>query len=463
MASLYMLPLSLVPQFFTNLGIVAQSATITTLVAGTVSTLCTTYADSSGNVPNPNPLTVNAAGRAANTTSGAMVAFWVPAGTTVDVYFADPQGDTWVIRNMSAINDPAAQGSLQILLASPANSNASGQGPVAGADLVANAVKSYDVFADLRAANTPVLQSGQTLSIQVQGGLAINDGLGGDFYWNATATGTDNGATIINPTSNTGNGRWLRLYTPPFSGPGTVAAGATTDIGSTGANIVLVNGSGQSISNFGNTASANGPLYFIKFNGVNTINQGENQIFCPGGISITTAAGDWCIASYAGQASGWTIMAYFPVLANDIQHLVQAADQSVTSSTSPVTATNLQTNLPAGATMLVQLRLRFVGATTTTQGYNFQLTTSGGFAAVGPTLGIGVMSSNETTSTIISTTNNSIPNGAISDGVGDMVSMDFILVVGTAGAIGLQFSQNSSSANATTLKAGSAMIVTRIA
>ena len=100
----YMLPLTEIVQFFTNLGIVAQGATITTQVAGSVSTQQTTYTDSTGLVPNANPLTVNAAGRAA-LQSGAQTAFWVAGGVVVDVYFTDPQGDVWSIKNMAGIND----------------------------------------------------------------------------------------------------------------------------------------------------------------------------------------------------------------------------------------------------------------------------------------------------------------------------------------------------------------------
>jgi len=39
---------------------------------------------------------------------------------------------------------------------------------------------------------------------------SIGDGGGGNFYWDYTSTAADNAGTIINPTINTGNGRWIR-------------------------------------------------------------------------------------------------------------------------------------------------------------------------------------------------------------------------------------------------------------
>jgi hypothetical protein len=44
-----------------------------------------------------------------------------------------------------------------------------------------------------------------------------------------------------------------------------------------------------------------------------------------------------------------------------------------------------------------------------------------------------------------------------------MVSMDGMIVVGTAGTLEAQFAQNSSSANTTYLRAGSSLLITRLA
>lgn len=49
-----------------------------------------------------------------------------------------------------------------------------------------------------------------TMQVALQGSVTPGDGLGGDFYWNATATATDDGITVIRPSGVT-VGAWLRL------------------------------------------------------------------------------------------------------------------------------------------------------------------------------------------------------------------------------------------------------------
>lgn len=459
-ANFYMLPLSVLIQYLTNIGVVAQGATITTQVAGSASTLQTTYSDSTGTVPNANPLTVNAAGRPANPVSGALVAFWVASGVTVDVYFTDTLGETWSIKNMSGINDPSGTNSLQTLLSSPANANVSGSGPVGGVDFVANAIKSYDVIIDVRAANAPVLASGQTLSIQVQGGFAIDDGLGGDFYWNATSTAADNGTTVLRPNSVAlgSPGRWLRLYTPPYGPFSPIAAAPTTDLGSLATNNVQVTGS-ATITSFGVSASVVRPLYFVSFAASATLVQAPS-LLCPGGQSIVTQAGDSCIAVYLGSTI-WQIIAYFRAASNfDTVLLVKATDQTQASNTALANDNTLvNASLAAGASYLVQLRLQLVGAVAG-MGYKVQLTTS--VAIAGVSTGMGISSVALTASALQIALNAPLAAATVSTTTPDVVSLDFVIQTSTSAVLSLQWAQNSSNAGLLTMKAGSAMIVKRL-
>jgi hypothetical protein len=213
--TLYLSPIALIlQQVFTNNGIMAQGGLANIYVAGSGTTPATTYTDSTGTVANQNPIVLNGAGRIASQ-SGAPIAVWAPSGTVLTLQVVDNQGNQLIyLPFISGINDPAGVSSLQSLLASPASSNTSGVGPVAGADLVANAVKSYDVFSDVRAANEPVLVSGQTLIIITYGAITVGDSLGGLFYWSASSTASDDGATVLKPNSVSGAGRWLRVVLP---------------------------------------------------------------------------------------------------------------------------------------------------------------------------------------------------------------------------------------------------------
>lgn len=208
----YLSPVTLIVQYLTNLGVMAAGAQINTYLAGTVSTPQPTYTDSTGIVANANPMTANGAGRPA-TPSGAPAAFWTPGGTALKLVVTDAAGNQLVnIDNIQAINDLTANtNALQALLASGLSTNVAGTGPVGGADYVANAVKSYDVFASIRAANIPTLGTNQTLIVIAQGGGAAGDGLGGAFYWSTSSSAADDGKNVLRPTSAPATGRYLRL------------------------------------------------------------------------------------------------------------------------------------------------------------------------------------------------------------------------------------------------------------
>lgn len=461
MTTLYISPLSFIPQWFTNVGLMAGGGTVNTYQAGTTIPV-TTYTDSTGLVANPNPMSLSSSGRPV-AASGTPVAFWAPSGTVLKFVVSDIAGNQLdALDNVALLNDPAASSSLQALLASAASSNASGVGPVAGVDLVANAIKSYDTFADVRAANQPVLVSGQTLNIQVQGAATVNDGLGGDFYWNAASTDADNGATVLKPNTLSGAGRWLRLYTPTAGAQGTIASATSTDLGTVGSNVVLITGI-TNIDSFGSSASLAHPLYFLTFNGILVLINNAALIL-PGGAAgigqIQTAAGDSAVALYLGSGN-WQMLSYTRALSP--QNCFNVAGQAVTSSTALVNITGLSAVLAATACYLIQLRLQLFGTGGTAQGYKVQATFSG--TVDGFPVGTGVAVSDGTPTAVVVALNGTLTESAVVDvstSTADMVSIDYIILTASAGTMNAQFAQASSSANATNIQAGSAMIVTRI-
>lgn len=356
-----MSPITMIVQYLTNLGILAAGGSLSTYVGGSVSTPATTYTDSTGAVPNPNPMTLNAAARPA-LPSGAQPAFWTQPGVTLKLVVADAAGNQLVsIDNVSSINDLTnVNNALQALLANPASSNTNGTGPVAGADLVANAVKSYDVFADLRAANAPTMATGQTLVVKVQGATAVNDGLGGAFSWVPSNSTNDDGRNIIKPNSiaSGANGRYVRC--PEL---------------------------------------------------------GESQI---------------------------------AVLANDF---------SVANNTT-LQNTVLTQNLLAGGTYLVQMRLQLLGTGGTGQGWKVNASVG---SVSGQGGGSGVVSGNGTAAVQVNQVNTAFTQAAISTGNPDVVTMDYVVTVSALTGFSVQVAQNASGGNPTVLKAGSTLLVTRIA
>lgn len=191
----YLCPWATVFQYFTDTGIILSGGLVHTYLAGT-STPQVTYTDITGTVPNANPIVLASNGRLPN------VSIWQPGGVSLKIIVTDANGIQLgpTFDQLQGIND--------LVLADSALSNpATGS----GADLVANAMRSYDIFASARAANVPILQSGQTLIVDFEGGNTVADGIGGLFYWNATSTAGDDDLNVIQPSALTGAGRYLRL------------------------------------------------------------------------------------------------------------------------------------------------------------------------------------------------------------------------------------------------------------
>ena len=141
---------------------------------------------------------------------------------------------------------------------------------------------------------------------------------------------------------------------------------------------------------------------------------------------------------------------------------IAAADQPITNSTTFTNATSLSAALASGAVYLVQLRLLWVGTTTTTQGYRFQLTYSGSTSSTPG--GIVTLTGNNAPGTSALFAGVAIASSAISATAGapDFVTAELIIPTNASGTLNVQICQNASSANASTLKQGSSMIVTRL-
>lgn len=208
MATVFLCPISSIFQYFTDAGIVLSGGKINTYLAGTT-TPTATYTDLTGVTPNANPLILGSNGRLVG------VQIWQPQGISLKLVITDANNVQLgpVFDQVTGINDPTT---LTTLLANPASGT--------GVDLVANAVKSYDIFSSVRAALAPTLGTGQTLVIDVEGASVATDTGGGLFYWNAASTATDDGSNVLKPNSIAGGspGRYLRQSQSGFAGIQTI-------------------------------------------------------------------------------------------------------------------------------------------------------------------------------------------------------------------------------------------------
>jgi hypothetical protein len=97
----------------------------------------------------------------------------------------------------------------------------------------------------------------------------------------------------------------------PYSTGTNIAGGPTTDIGAYSTNILTVTGSGATITSFGSSAKTSQGLFFILFQGTNTIQYNATSLWNSSGQNIYTNSGDAAIAVYTGSGN-WYILSYIP-------------------------------------------------------------------------------------------------------------------------------------------------------
>jgi hypothetical protein len=208
----YLCPIASFLQVLTDAGVVLTNALLWTYAAGT-STPTPTWTDITGGTPNSNPIQLGSNGRLNNVgvwqQGGVPIkcVFSTNAGTVLSPVFGVQIGPT--LDQISGVNDPAG-------LLTTLGTATSGY----GADLIANGMRSYDVFSSVRAAPAPTLSAGQTLVIDCEGASSASDNLGGLFYWNASSTSSDDNSTVLKPNSlsTAVAGRWLRQKQSGFQG-----------------------------------------------------------------------------------------------------------------------------------------------------------------------------------------------------------------------------------------------------
>jgi hypothetical protein len=196
--------------------------------------------------------------------------------------------------------------------------------------------------------------SGSTAPINSQTGVPEE----GQFWLDTTVTATPTLKQYI-------NGFWLKiavldgtngLWSQPIGGGAlnTLAAAATTDLGSNLCSVLNVTSTtGLSITSFGSSATT-GTLYFITFNGSSPpiLVQNSTSLNLPTGANIQTAAGDTACFKYAGSGN-WKCMFYQLASGAPLSTAAVGAAQLVASSQGMNALLNLRINATVTGSQLV--------------------------------------------------------------------------------------------------------------
>lgn len=357
-------------QFFDSNGVPLNGGKVFFYAAGST-TKQNTYTDSTGTVPNANPMILDAAGRLAQ-------AVWMTGGLTYKVGLTlstepDPPSTfvtPWPLDNIKGIGDTTTTVTEWI---------ASGLTPTYVS------ASSFTLVGD----QTTLFPKGRRLQIIDSGGTKYATVVSSAFgALTAVTVAGDNGTTLATPTSSVAYGI-VNAASPSIGADevdrkaNAVASAATTDIWSGGGNLIHITGA-VGITSLG-TAPYAGVERSVIIDSTPTITHNATTLQLPGGANIVAQAGDRMTVRADTTANmivtSYTRAAYAPSVGK------LPTRQVFTSGTGTYTT-------PTGATRLV---VRMVGgggggggapATAGTAGNN---TTFSTFTASGGAAGTGAL------------------------------------------------------------------------
>ncbi len=125
--------------------------------------------------------------------------------------------------------------------------------------------------------------------------------------------------TAIKIVMETAGGTLIKTLDPVFpvanftgatGAEATLPSASTTDLGSTGVNLIKITGT-TTITSFGSSALTTNPLYYVRFTGALTLTHNGTSLMLPGAANISTQAGDAGLFEYLDNGN-WQCLLYQP-------------------------------------------------------------------------------------------------------------------------------------------------------
>ena len=419
--------------------------TVQTLAAGT-NTPLQTYVDSTATTQNTNPIQLNARGEAA---------IWTPPNVAYKFIEFDSLG------NQINLTDQVVLNQLITLFG--------GTDTGAPNAYILNFTASFTSYAA-----SPVIYWVPSNNNSGPSTLNVNGiGVVGIYNPNGTTLGPNQiianqiiGVIYQTNIANSGNSGFVLISVGNFTGStiGTFGtetpfpSAATVNLGAAGAHVVNITGT-TTITSFGASASLQAPIYIVRFSGALTLTFNASTLILPGNANIITTAGDALIAQYLG-AGAWKVL-FYQYSSGSSNTKIKPGDTVQTSNTTLTPDPDLQSNTLGIGRYAFEIYLVFdsvAGAA------GFKWTNDG--TAVDsrgsmPALADGwvnTASYGPKADTFYGTT---ITYAAVATGAyNNQVLYKGSMLVSTPGTLGVSWAQGTSTASATTLRAGSYLTTT---
>lgn len=429
-------------QFFANNGQFLAGGQVFSYAAGT-NTPAPTYTDFTGVTQNTNPIILDARGSAS---------IWQTPNTALKFIIEDSAGN--LIENTDNVIN-------QQLL-----SLYGGVDTGSGSLFILNFFSPFTTYAAFQ--GTPIFF---IPSNNNTGNASINvNGIGVVGIYNSD--GSQLGANQIQANfmteivyqtniGNSGNSGFVLLLSGSLQGSiiGTfgkeapIASATTTDLGTLPAHLGLITGT-VTITGFGSSASLLAPIYLVRFAASLTLTNSAT-LTLPGSANIITQAGDALMAEYLGSGS-WKVLAYFSATGTVNNSKIKPSDTVITSSTTLTPDPDLQSNALTVGRYSYELMLIF-DSVSAAAGFKFQnggsAIDSRGLSPVIETGWVNGAADGPKQSTFYSATISYATVGTGADS--NQVIYKGSLLISTPGTFGINWAQVSSTASATTLRAGS--------
>lgn len=429
----------LTQQFFNNAGAFNAGGFLYTYSGGTVTPIAT-YTDFTGVTPNANPIVLNA--------RGEVPAIWLLPNTSYKFVLTDPAGNVIWTRDQVTVS--------QLLTLFGGVDTGVSNAYVLNFTWPYSGYQNGEVIYFIPSnSNT----GPSTLNVNGLGVIPIVNINGSALGANQIVSGATTEVMYYNGSFQLLSiGSFTGVTIGTFGTETPLASAATTDLGTATAHVVLITGT-ATISSFGTSANVAAPIYVVRFASSLILTYNASSMILPGGASIVTLPGDACLCEYLGGGA-WKVLIY-QTQGGQQNAKIKPADTVITSNATLTADPDLQSNTLAIGRYSFELYLVFDSVAA---GAGFKFTNDGtaldsrglcpaletGFvnaAAVGPTAQT-FYGATVTYSTVSTSAD------------GNQVLFKGSLLVGTAGTFGISWAQATSNASATTLRAGSYLILT---